>query len=72
MQSALLPSIAMPLLGDSAAASPPSTAPCLEEAKRVYKRASLVRGDWWERAEAEHRDLEQEDIFECAVLTLTS
>ena len=52
MQSALLPSIAMPLLGDSAAASPPSTAPWLEEAKRVYKRASLVRGDWWERAEA--------------------
>lgn len=61
MQSALLPSI----VGDSASASPPSTAPCLWEAQRVYKRLSCVRAERGERAEAEHRDLVLEDILEC-------
>ena len=59
MQSALLPSI----VGDSASASPPSTAPCLWEAQRVYKRLSCVRAERGERAEAEHRDLVLEDML---------
>ena len=65
VQSALLPSI----VGDSASASPPSTAPCLLEAQHVYKRLSCVRRERWERAEAEHRDLVLENIL---VLTLTN
>ena len=63
VQSALLPSIALLPVGDSAATSPPSTAPCLYEAERVYKSLCCIRGERWERAEAEHRDLVLEDML---------